>query len=219
VTAAKRSPRDERRRRLGQNFLAAEVAEQLVEEAAFPPGSLVVEIGAGRGAVTAALARRGLEVVAVEVDPAWASELRRRFAATPGCVRVVERDFVSLRLPLRPFRVIGSLPFAHTTDVLARLLDDPGSALERADLVVQWEVARKRAAAPPRTLRSSAWAPWWTFRLGRRIPATAFRPIPRVDSGVLTIARRDPALLPHAMARDYAAFVRSRWPFDAPGSR
>jgi 23S rRNA (adenine-N6)-dimethyltransferase len=213
VAALERSRRDERRRRLGQNFLAAEVAERLVAEAAFEPGSLVVEIGAGRGALTAALARRGLDVVAVELDPAWAAELRRRFAATAR-VRVVERDFVSLALPARPFRAIGSLPFARTTEILDRLLD-PGIPLVRADLVVQWEVARKRAATPPRTLRGTAWAPWWTFRVGRRIPATAFRPVPRVDSGVLTVARRDPPLLPAAMAPAYATFVRSGWPFEA----
>jgi 23S rRNA (adenine-N6)-dimethyltransferase len=213
VTAPGRSFRDARRRRLGQNFLASEVAEQLAADAAFEPGTLVVEIGAGRGALTAALARHAIEIVAIEIDPAWAAELRRRFAASAR-VHVVEDDFLSWRLPARPFRVIGSLPFGRTTDVLDHLLREPRRPLERADLVVQWEVARKRAVVPPRTLRGAAWAPWWTFRLGRRIPASAFRPVPEVDSGVLTITPRDPPLLPPAMARAYEAFVRSGWPFE-----
>ncbi len=66
------------------------------------------------------------------------------------------------------------MPFGRTTDVLRRLHDDPATPLERADLLVQWEVARKRASLPPTPLRSTAWAPWWSFGLQTRIPAGAF---------------------------------------------
>jgi len=56
--------------------------------------------------------------------------------------------------------VMGSLPFGRTTDILRRLLDDPGNSLLRADVVVPREVALKRAATPPATLLSTVWAPW-----------------------------------------------------------
>jgi 23S rRNA (adenine-N6)-dimethyltransferase len=87
--------------------------------------------------------------------------------------------------------------------------------MHRADVIVQWEVARKRSTVPASTLRSTAWAPWWEFRLGRRIPAAEFRPVPRVDGGVLVITRRDPPVLPRSMANRYQAFVRANWPFGA----
>ena len=214
MSARRRTPRDERRRRLGQNFLRREFADRIVAEADFRPGEHVIELGAGLGAITIALARRQVDVVAIEIDPVWAERLRDRTReALQDKVRVVEGDFLSLSLPNRPFRVIGSLRFGHTTDVLRRLLDDPYLALERADLIVQWEAARKRAALPSSTLLSTTWVPWWEFRLGRHVPATAFRPVPRVDSGVLIITRRQPPLLPPAMARLYSEFVRSHWPF------
>jgi 16S rRNA A1518/A1519 N6-dimethyltransferase RsmA/KsgA/DIM1 with predicted DNA glycosylase/AP lyase activity len=73
-------------------------------------------------------------------------------------------------------------------------------------------VAVKRAAMPPATL-VDAWALWWEVHHARRIPAAMFRPMPRVDNGLLTVARRDPPLLPVAMARPYADFVRREWPF------
>lgn len=212
MSARRRTDRDRRRRRLGQNFLDAAVAEQLVAQAAFHPQELVVEIGAGLGALTLVLARRGLRVLAVERDPAWAERLRARLRSKPR-VRVVEADFLSLPLPAENFRVTGSLPFGRTTDMLRHLLDDPDTAMRRADLIVQWEVARKRTAQPPSTLLSTAWAPWWELRLGRRIPARSFRPVPSVDAGVLTITRRDPPLLPAAMARPYASFLQQHWPF------
>ena len=77
--------------------------------------------------------------------------------------------------------------------------------------MVQWEVARKRAAVPPMTLLSAAWTPWWTFELGQRVPAHSFRPVPAVDAALLTVARRTPALLPVNMATLYAEFIREHW--------
>jgi len=184
----------------------------VVAEAAFEDGDLVVEIGAGRGALTFALARRGVRVIALERDPVWAEHLRRE-AARRGAdeVSVVCCDALRYRLPRRPFRAIGSIPFGATTALLRHLLDDPGSGLERADLIVQWEVARKRVAMPPTTMLSTSWAPWWTFAAGRRIPAAAFRPVPAVDAAVLRVARRAPPLLPGHLAPAYGAFVRRHW--------
>ena len=212
MSAARRTPRDERRRRLGQNFLQPEHATALVADAAFAAGDLVVEIGAGRGACTFALARLGLDIIALERDPHWADALRRE-ARRRGLttITVVCCDARRYRMPRQSFRAIGSLPFGATTDLLRHLLDDRASGLRRADLVVQWEVARKRAATPPTTLLSTAWAPWWSFSLGRRLPAHSFRPVPSVDAGVLRITRREPPLLPERMAEAYATFVRGQW--------
>ena len=216
MSARRRTRRDQRRRRLGQNFLNARVARGLVAGADFRPGEHVVEIGAGRGAFTTELARIGVRLYAIEPDPEWAAELRLRLGGARH-VEVVEGDVLSAPLPSRPFRVIGSLPFGSTTAILRRLLAEPGNALQRADMLVQWEVAQKRAAMPPTTLLSTTWAPWWRFRLGQRIPATAFRPVPRVDGGMLVIARRDPPTLPVGMAPAYADFVTKHWPFAHSG--
>ena len=178
------------------------------------PGELVLEIGPGRGALTRALLRRGVDVLAIEADHRLARDLPSRMPREyRPRLKVVSGDFRSAPLPSRAFRVVASLPFGATTDVLRRILDDPQLGLDRADLIVQWEVACKRAAAPPSTLRCAAWAPWWAFELGPRISAQHFRPIPSVDAGVLVIRRREPPLLPGSMAADYARFVRAHWPF------
>jgi len=213
VSADKRTQRDERRRSLGQNFLRPERADQLVDSAALGAGDLVIEIGAGRGALTYALARRGVQVVALEKDERWAGSLRHEVArrGLDGQIRVVRCDVLDYRMPRRPYRVIGSLPFGATTAILRHLFDDPGSCLVRADLIVQWEVARKRAVMPPTTMLSTTWAPWWSFEVVRRIPAAAFRPVPSVDAAVLCVTRRDPPLLPLRMAGPYASFVRRQW--------
>ena len=149
----------------------------------------------------------------------WATRLRDRVdRARASTIRVVNADVLRWPVPRTPFRVVGCIPFGMTTAVLRRLLDDPLVAVQRADLVVQAEVATKRATTPPATLLSTAWAPWWRFDRGRLVPAAAFRPVPHVDAAVLTIRRRTPPLLPNAMARRYAEFVREEWPF-APSER
>jgi 23S rRNA (adenine-N6)-dimethyltransferase len=157
--------------------------------------------------LTAELSRRAMRVRAIEVDPRWAAKLRMRMQAHPN-VEVVEGDALRVPLPAEPFRVIANIPFGATTDLLHRLLDDPSTPLVRADLLLQWEVARKRAGRP-RTALSAQWSPWWHFRLGRRVPRTAFRPQPAVDAGLLTIERRATPLLPPGTHESFADFVHA----------
>ena len=217
MSARWRTVRDWRRRQFGQNFLHPATPDHLVDEAEFTPGELVIDVGAGSGALTLALARRALRVIAVEPDPAWARRLCERVRGKRG-IHIVGNNFLAIALPREPFRVMGSLPFGRTTDIFRHLLDDPATCLRRADLIVQWEVALKRAASPPTTLLSTAWAPWWEMRLAHRIPAAKFRPVPRVDADLLTITRRDPPLLPVAMAEPYAAFIQRERRFDGKGA-
>ena len=202
-----RTARDIRRRAYGQNFLASPaLAARLVRDAGVRPTDIVVDLGAGSGSLTAALATRARAVVAVELDPMLAAALRRRFAGTTN-VTVVEGDARRTPLPRQPFRVVASLPFNLTTVLLRRLLD-PRLSLVRADVVLQWEVARKRAH-PSRTALDASWAPWWDMRLGRRIAADQFRPRPAVAAGVLVAERRAKPLLPEAAYPAYARFVKA----------
>ena len=142
-------------RRPGQHFLrSVRVVRSLVDAAAVQPGELVVDVGAGRGAITAELIRRRAEVWAVEAEPALAAVLRERFGAH---VRVLEADARHLRWPARPFSVVANLPFAGANEILGPLLGDPTVPLCRAELVLQWEAAAKRSAVWPSTLVGVVW--------------------------------------------------------------
>ena len=195
-----------RRRVLSQNFLVDRRAiEGLVDGSGVGEGDLVLDIGAGNGLISQALARRGARVLAIERDPALAERLRAKFATWPS-VTVAEADVLTAPLPTEPFRVVANIPFGITTKILRRLLDDDGG-LTRADVIVQAEVARKRGTGGRGTLLNACWEPWFEFGTGARIPATAFRPKPRVDAAILIIVRRDPPLLAPALRRDYTQFV------------
>jgi 23S rRNA (adenine-N6)-dimethyltransferase len=204
-----------RRAELGQHFLVGGwLAAELVEQAGVGAGDLVVEIGAGTGVLTEALARRAGRVVAVEVDPRLAGRARSRLAGYDN-VSVVEGDALELPVPRRPFRVVANLPFGATAAILRRLLGDPRTRLERADLIVQEQAARRYAARRPGTPEAIAWGAWYELGAGRRLGPACFRPPPRVAAAVLIARRRRPPLVPVAGHRRFAALVGSA--FRHPG--
>jgi 23S rRNA (adenine-N6)-dimethyltransferase len=190
------------RRGLSQNFLRTRrLAEDIVRGLDVHPHELVVEIGAGDGRLTEPLARQARRVIAIELDPRLTARLRGRF-------EVVEGDVLSVSLPAEPFRIVGNVPFHRTTAILRRLLDHPTVPLTRADLIVQWGFAVKRAAAVPTTQLAAEWGPWWELTLVRRLDASAFEPRPDVDAALLRIVRRERPLVPAALLADYRHFVR-----------
>jgi len=204
VAVARRSSSSRPR---GRHFLRGRrLAEALVADAGVGAGDLVLDLGAGAGALTQALARRAARVWAVELDAGLAEELRRRFAGTN--VRVVHADATRLRWPDEPFKVVANLPFDTAAAILRALLDDPAVPLVAADLVVQWELAVKRAAVWPSTFAGAYWGAWYRFALVRRLPPCVFAPPPSVDAGVLRIDRRDDPLVAERDASAYRAFVK-----------
>lgn len=193
---------------LGQHALASRrLAADLVARAAVSPDELVVEIGAGAGLLTEALARRAGHVQAIERDARMLRRARRRLQGA-GNVTLVHADALGVPLPGVPFRVVANLPFGITTAVLRRLLSDPRLPLCKADLIVQWEAARKRAGERS-TVLSVCWGARYTLALGPRLPASCFRPPPRVDAGVLVVRRRSVPLVPDDRLADFEALVRA----------
>lgn len=168
----------------GWHQLDPRLAERLVADAGLRPGALVVDVGAGTGAITAPLVRAGLRVIAVEAHPGRAAALRTRFG---DAVVVVQADAADLRLPRRPFHVVASPPYGITASLVRRLLQR-GSRLESARLVVQDQAARRWASSgAPGVAR---WGADFAVGLGPRVPRAAFTPRPHVDSRVLVVARR-----------------------------
>jgi 23S rRNA (adenine-N6)-dimethyltransferase len=189
-----------------QHFLrSSTLARAIVADARLRGDELVLDIGAGTGRLTAELASRAAAVRAIELDPVLAARLRKRFRGVQN-VAVVEADALRLRLPGRPFRVVANLPFAHTTAILRRLLD-PVAPLERADVIVAWDLARKRAACWPSTLAGVCWGVRFELVLARRLPAACFEPKPAVDAGLLQIVRRQVPLVAPADYDRFCAFV------------
>jgi 23S rRNA (adenine-N6)-dimethyltransferase len=201
-----RTPRPPRAR-CGQHFLASRaLVASIVEGAGVQPGDVVLDLGAGHGIVTGALASAGARVVAVETDARLVTELRNRFGGRPD-VTVLATDARTLRPPDEAFRVVANLPFDGGTAILRRLLDDPRVPLRSADVVLEWAVAAKRSAVWPSTLLGAFWGAWHELSLARRLPRSAFVPPPAVDAGLLRVRRRATPLVDVPDARRYRRFL------------
>jgi len=193
-------------RRLGQHFLQRQSFLRRIAAAACPrQAATVIEIGPGRGSLTRFLLERASRVVAVELDSVLANHLRLTFQGEPGLL-VVEGDV--LRVDLAQWgkaAVVGNLPYYITSPIITRILD-LGPLLERAVIMVQKEVARRLTATPGTrdygllSVHTQLFAePEVLFP----VPASAFRPPPKVDSAVVRLTpRTGPSVA------DPAAFLR-----------
>jgi 23S rRNA (adenine-N6)-dimethyltransferase len=193
-------------------------AEELVRDARVAPGTLALDLGAGGGVLTRALADAGARVRAVELDPTALRQLRSRFDADLR-IEVVDGDALSVRLPDEPFAVVANLPFASGTAILRRLLGDPRVPLAQLDAIVEWGLAAKRTAVWPSTLLGCTWGSRYELRLARRVPRACFAPPPSVDAAVLRATRRPKPLVPPAEAPRYEALLHRAFATQAPLDR
>ena len=191
------------RHEYGQNFLNDHAVIQDVIALVDDTHGPIIEIGTGGGTLTEPLSRLARPLTGVEIDP---RQVRRLGQKLPG-VTLVTADFLDYRLPKHPYVVVGNLPFHITTAVLRKLLHADG--WNRAVLIVQWEVARRRAGVGGATMMTAQWWPWIDFTLHGRIPSSAFTPSPGVDAGLLVMAKRRKPLLPLQRRSAYRTFVHS----------
>jgi 16S rRNA (adenine1518-N6/adenine1519-N6)-dimethyltransferase len=219
------------RRALGQNFVVdPNTVRRIARLANVAPGAQVVEIGAGLGSLSLALAEAGARVVAVEVDPRLVAVLRdvvrERLPAGPGSVDVVEADALHLDWPElleakgsvshrgagaggaalgSRWGLVANLPYNVATPLVIELLAS-APTIDWMLVMVQREVA-ERLAAPVGTRAYGATtvkvAYWATASVIGRVPPTVFFPRPKVESALLRIERRaGPAVPSDLVSKD-----------------
>lgn len=190
------------RHELGQNFLIDQTVIDTVIGLVARTKGPIIEIGSGDGALTLPLQRLRRPLTGVEIDSRRAHRLAER---TEPTTTIVNADFLRYRTPKQQHVLVGNLPFHLTTALLRRLLHT--REWTDAVLLIQWEVARRRAGVGGATMMTAQWWPWFEFGLVRRVPACAFRPRPTVDGGVLTIARRPGPMLESSEQQRFQALV------------
>jgi 16S rRNA (adenine1518-N6/adenine1519-N6)-dimethyltransferase len=180
-------------RRLGQHFLNRKsTLDRIAESACGERTPLVIEIGAGRGALTESLLERAEKVVAIEVDPVLIHYLRQKFrdALDAGRLILVESDILKIDLGQWGLAaIVGNLPYYITSPILERVFEARGK-WSRAVILVQAEVAGRIVAAPG--CREYGYLSVLVQAQARaervfEVPRASFRPPPKVDSAVVLL--------------------------------
>jgi len=185
------------KKRFGQNFLRhPSVAENLVRRAGVAPDDLILEIGAGLGALTIPLAKSARKVIAVERDPDLTRLLKTELlAAGISNVVILQRNILDVdisemaRSEVRQLMVFGNLPYNISSPVLVRLVTER-HAVSRAVLMFQKELADRICADPGgKTYGRLSVVIQYCARIEKllQIKAEDFFPKPKVDSTVLDI--------------------------------
>ena len=183
------------KKRFGQHFLKDPNTARIVASGV-TKDDVVLEVGPGRGFLTAFLAERAGLVHAVELDPDVLPSLREAVGEKDN-VRIHEGDalrFDYSGLDPAPNRLAANLPYNIASPLVLRLLEEV-ETLRTLRFMVQLEVAR-RMAAERGTKDYAAYAvlaqllAW--VRISHRVPPTVFDPPPRVHSAVVEMERREP---------------------------
>src|SRR6266481_9620561 len=220
-------PQEGRKPKLGQHFLVGKPAAlRIVEALGNLSDATVLEIGPGRGALTALLAARGRRIIAVELDRVLAAQLRMKFA-TYSNVEIIEGDILKIELDTvfgpkpgtlrpglnfapEPAHVVGNLPYYITSDILLRLLEYH-RYFSTIVIMVQKEVADRLAASPGSRdygLLSATAQLYGRVEQLFTLPPGAFSPPPKVQSSVVRITIKPRLKSLRVSESEFIAFLK-----------
>ncbi len=206
-----------KRKALGQHFLTSRAVRQKIISVISPrKNEIIVEIGAGKGALTALLADLAARVIAIEKDRDLIPDL---FNLGRANLTVIEQDVLKIDFeelvaketrPGERVKLVGNLPYSISTPLLFRVLEKKG-LFHECVFLLQKEVAERLAARPG----SKAYAPMsilfqidYEIRLHFPVLPGSFTPPPRVISALVSLKKRDRPLVTIREERPFRNFLR-----------
>jgi 16S rRNA (adenine1518-N6/adenine1519-N6)-dimethyltransferase len=198
-----RNMKKTRRKALGQHFLTnRETLHRIVEVIAPKAGDLIVEIGAGKGALTFHLAKSKAKIIALEKDKTLIPFLEKQEYAN---LIVLEKDALRVKfedlLQGKPGKIVGNLPYSISSPLLFKVLEEK-DFVSSCVFLLQKEVAQRVCASPG----TKKYAPLsilfqndFDTHLHFRVPASFFSPPPQVESALISLKKRHQplSLVPH----------------------
>ena len=186
----------------GQDFI-----KELIGHTNIKPNDIVYDIGAGTGAISAALASRVLHVYAIEFEPIAAQKLRENMRQFQN-VTVKEGDFLNMKLPNGTYKIFANIPFHLSSQIVHKITEDenPPSA---AYLIVQKQFANKLLPNSDRFTGQLGMmiGPTFGVRIRRPLKRSDYTPPPAVDTVLIEIKKRDEPFIPLEDMEKYRGFI------------
>ncbi|MFB5660417.1 23S ribosomal RNA methyltransferase Erm [Alteribacillus sp. HJP-4] len=185
----------------GQHLLHnKKLLNEIISQVNIANSDTVLELGAGKGALTTLLNQRAAKVVAVEYDVRYVEALKQK--PLPNTT-IIQQDILNLRFPKEKFIVVASIPYSITTPIMKMLLNKPSSGFQRGVLVLEKGAAKRFTSDLVKDSYIAAWRMYFDISCVRGISRKNFSPPPRVDSAIMTINRKAVPIVP---LKDYIAF-------------
>lgn len=195
-----------------QNFLRSPMlVKELIGHTSIKRTDTVYDVGAGSGVISAVLASRCKEVIAIEFEPNTAALLRKNMARYEN-VTVKEDDFLTLHLPNTPYKIFANIPF-HLSSAIVRKITEDMHPPEAAYIIAQKQFANK--LLPDHTGFSSQLGMIlgirFAIKIRKRLKRTDFWPHPNVDTVLLEVKLRDEPLINPSDMAAYQAFIEKNF--------
>jgi 16S rRNA (adenine1518-N6/adenine1519-N6)-dimethyltransferase len=170
---------------LGQNFLKDEkILKKIIEAGEISADDIIIEVGAGRGALTAELLKKAGKVVALEIDKDLIPELQKEFGEQKK-IQIINQDVLTFAPPLEPYKVIANIPYYITSPIIRHFLQRKNQPTIMV-LLIQKEVA-ERIVSKEHSILSLTIRLFADAQITCTVPRTAFTPQPKVESAVIKI--------------------------------
>ena len=185
----------------GQHLLHNKgLIKNIINIAHISESDLVLELGAGKGALTNVLSNRARKILAVEYDQKFIRKLQQLEMKNTV---IIQQDILKISLPREPFVVVSNIPYAITTPIMKMLLNKPSSGFQRGVIVMEKGTAKRFTSNFVKDPYIIAWKMWFDIRYVKGISRKNFSPPPRVDSAMITINRKAKPIVPYS---DYLTF-------------
>lgn len=190
---------------ISQNFTESKQLLAQIESLINAKSEVVLDIGAGKGAITQLLIAKYTDVIAIEPDQRLSKLLDTRFTDQ---IAIKTKEFAAVDLPDKPFSVVSNIPFRYTAEILNTLLQS--RHFTHGLIIMQKEAAEKfagRQINAKRTLVSSQYEVDFSMKVAIHCKPTDFQPIPKVSIVVMEILRRTNPLVLQKEKHQYMDFL------------
>lgn len=184
-----------RKHELSQHFLSSpKLALFLIGHSNIKKRDIVIDIGAGSGVITSALAKRCKKVIAIEPDHETAEKLRKNLKKFDN-VEIIEQDFLDFELPKEEYKVFANPPF-HLSSKILHKLDESENQPKAIYLILQKQFALKLLNNERHYTSKLGYQLYEHFAPRIRLPLKPnyFTPPPAVPTVLLELKRRDTLL-------------------------
>lgn len=175
---------------------------EIVSYAKISPDDVVLDLGAGKGALTIVLNQKAKKVIAVEYDRKLVDILKQKAFHQPN-IKIIHENILNIHLPKEPFIVVSNIPYSITTPIMKMLLNKPTSSFQRGVIVMEKGAAKRFTSNITKDPYVIAWRMWFDIRYVKGVSRRNFTPMPRVDSALITINRKEKPIVP---LKDYLLF-------------
>ncbi|MTW87376.1 23S ribosomal RNA methyltransferase Erm [Virgibacillus dakarensis] len=182
---------------------------EIINRANISKTDTVLELGAGKGALTTILNQKAGKVLAVEYDAKFIDILKQKTAQSSN-TKIIHQDIMKLHLPNEKFVVVSNIPYAITTPIMRLLLDRPSSGFQRGIIVLEKGAAKRFTSGTIKNAYVLAWRMQFDINYVKEISRKNFSPPPKVDSAIISISRKTKPVIPnkhHTAFRGLAEFA------------